>query len=583
MEQASEEELSSNLTTQPGSNGFLQKYPLGQPLERLDGADMRALLHAGHDWLASHYEIVNQLNVFPVPDGDTGTNMLLTIQSAWRSVGTQDGQSVAGVLKAAAEGALQGSRGNSGVIFSQILRGLSQGLQQKVHLSAEDLAAALRQAADAAYSSVPAPVEGTILTVIREISHAAERIVTTTRDLRAVFAHLVQAADQAVCRTPELLPLLKGAGVVDSGGKGLFYVLEGMQRALMGQLVAVVMAATATSAPPAKGNRSLPPPRWGFDVQFLLEQPKEIPAVIRQTLLTMGDSVLVEGDERLLKVHIHVFDPGVVLSYGVQLGFVTDVVVENMDDMAAQERVATAPPPSAPLPPSLAAELTNPAVGAIGLVAVAPGAGFAEVLRNLGVQAVVSGGQAMNPSTAELLEAVRTLPHQRIILLPNNSNILLAAQQAAQLLAGERQVVVVPSKTIPQGIAAVLAFNPAVEELTKLALHMQEHMGQIDTGEVTQAVRTAEFDGVTVEVGDFIGLHDGRLVTRGASVNEVVRALLEQMAADESELITLYFGDFISPHAAENLAEIVRSNYPESAVELAYGGQSHYHYILSTE
>jgi DAK2 domain fusion protein YloV len=511
---------------------------------------------------------------------------------------------VESVIAAAADGALRGSRGNSGVILGQILRGLSQALVQKARLSASDLAQGLHQAAEVAYKSVPAPVEGTILTVIREVSQTATTVGETTRDLRTVFVHLVEAADQAVQRTPELLPLLKQAGVVDSGGKGLFFVFEGMHRALQGKPA----RAAADTAPvdqqqsEPKGQRPLPAIRWGFDVQFLIEKPNQPVTHIRQAIAEMGEYPLVEGDENLVKVHVHVFDPGLPLSYAVQVGFITDVVVENMDDMVARsegqgarsEEDKESGPEGAPstmvsLSPLLPVSLSSnslPLVETIGLVAVAPGAGFAAVFQDLGVGAVVDGGQGANPSTAELAEAIRGLPNRRVIVLPNNSNILLAAQQAAELVQQEddqRQVLVVASKTAPQGISAILAFNPAVEDVEKMAAHLHERMGLVDTGEVTQAVRSAEFDGVTVDVGDFIGLHDGRLVTRNHEVTAVVLSLLVQMAADESELITLYYGDFIATDAAENLIKIVRTHYPEQNVELAYGGQAHYHYILSTE
>jgi DAK2 domain fusion protein YloV len=564
---------------------FLRKYPLDQPLLALDGVDLVHLFQAAHDWLAVNYELVNHLNVFPVPDGDTGTNLLLTIKAACANSKSNDGQTVGAVCQAGAQGALRGGRGNSGVILGQILNGLSQGLATKEQLLARDLADGLRQAVSVAYKSVPSPVEGTILTVIREISLAADVILQSSDDLRAIFAHLVAAADQAVRRTPEQLPILKKAGVVDAGGKGLFFILEGMQQALMGQSVAAVSEPEQSIAQPAaqKGQRPLPTTRWGFDVQCLIEKPNQPVGVIRQAIVAMGDCPLVEGDDQLVKIHIHVLDPGIPLSYAVSVGFVTDVVVENMDDMAAQGHWSEN---------GVAAEVvasledTSQMPDEIGLVAVVPGVGFAEIFRNLGVGALVEGGQTMNPSTDELIEAIRQLPNQRVLLLPNNSNILMAANQAAQMLAqaeDPRQVVVAPSKTVPEGIASVLAFNPTSIDLEGMAAQLQEQMGRIDTGEITQAVRSAEFDGVTVQVGDFIGLHNGRLVTSSDNLLTVVRSLLIQMAADESELITIYYGEIIAQDEAENLAEIVRTHYPEQDVELAYGGQPHYHYVLSTE
>lgn len=570
-----------------GAHNLTEKYPLGSSLSSLDCVDLRALILAAYRWLAAHAEEVNRLNVYPVRDGDTGTNMALTLRSAWDEVVARGGDTVGEVVYAAAEGALHGSRGNSGVILSQILRGLSESLSGQARLTRRNLSPALQRACEAAYQSVPSPVEGTILTVARAISVAATALPPGVTCLRTVFARLVAAAGQAVQETPDLLPVLKQAGVVDAGGMGLFLCFEGMQRALAGK-IALPDTLVAPAAPPLppKGERPLPPLRWGFDVQCLIERPSQPLEVIRRTFAQMGDHALVEGDERLVKVHLHVLDPGAPLSYAARIGFVTDVVVDNLDEQTAQleATLAERPQKTTPAPDNTTADLAR--TSDIGIVAVAPGDGFAAIFRDLGVGAIVNGGQTMNPSTEELLAAIVSLPNQRILILPNNSNVVLAAQQAAELAAQAtppREVLVAPTKTIPQGIAALLVCNPASKELGRVAAQMQEHILQVDTGEVTEAIRSAEFDGLTVEVGDFVGLHDGRLVTRGQTPEAVVFALLEQMAADESDLITIYYGEIIAAEAAQNLIERVRAHYPDQEVELAYGGQAHYHYILSTE
>ncbi|HHY56034.1 MAG TPA: DAK2 domain-containing protein [Chloroflexi bacterium] len=583
-----------------------KKYPDDQPVTTLDARDLQSLFQAAYEWLAHNYELVNRLNVFPVPDGDTGTNMLLTIKSALANVRGQPHATVSDVAEAAAEGAHHGSRGNSGVILGQILQGFSQGLREKATLNTQDMAQALHAATESAYAAVPAPVEGTILTVSREISQAAESAAQKTRDLREFLAHIVAAADAAVHRTPELLPVLKQAGVVDSGGKGLFFVFEGMYRALTGQ---PVKSADDADASPVvemrferrerKGQRALPPVQWGFDVQFLIEQPNKPVATIAADIAAMGDCPLVEGDEHLVKVHVHVFDPGVALSYGVATGFITDVVVENMDDMAATMEERTATPTT-----SMAASPTNghdkattqaappPAADAplddstIGVIAVTPGPGFADIFRHLGAHGVVEGGQSMNPSVAEIAEAIRRLPMRRVVILPNNSNILMAAQQAVKMVSkGDRAhlLTVVPTRTVPQGIAALTAYDPSLSEVDALAKQMKAHMDDVQTGEVTQAVRSATVDGLQVHQGDIIGLHNGKLVSRGAGVNEVALELLETMGAEAHALITIYYGDFVAAAAAQDFAETVRQRYPEQDIELAYGGQPHYHYILSVE
>lgn len=561
--------------------------PKDQALTTLNAHDFQSLFQAAYDWLAHNYELVNRMNVFPVPDGDTGTNMLLTIKSAWMNISARSHETVSAVAAAAAEGAHHGSRGNSGVILGQILHGFSQALREKVTLNVQDMAEALRAATEAAYAAVPTPVEGTILTVSREISVAAESAAQKTRDLREFLAHIVEAADEAVRRTPDLLPVLKQAGVVDSGGKGLFFVFEGMYRALTGQPVKIydapeitVPAAVRVDPRGRKGYRTLPPQRWGFDVQFLIERPNKPVAEIAKDIAAMGECPLVEGDEHLVKVHVHVFDPGIPLSYGVSTGFVTDVVVENMDEMAAAMRGEIGQAETVPLGQESLDEET------IGIVAVAPGPGFAEIFRQLGAQGVVAGGQSMNPSVAEIVDAVKRLPMRRIIVLPNNSNILMAAQQAAKAAANgdhSRQVVVVPTRTAPQGVAALTAYSPSITDIDALIARMSAQIEAVHTGEITQAVRSATVDGIDVQQGDFIGLHDGKLVSRGDHITDVALDLLEKMKAGNATLITLYYGDFVAEAAAQNFAEIVRREYPNRDIELAYGGQPHYYYILSIE
>lgn len=581
---------------------FSDKYPQEEPLNRLDGADVRTLLRSAFDWLAHHQEMVNRLNVFPVPDGDTGTNMLLTVKSAWAEIVKRGGQTASSVMQAAADGAHQGSRGNSGVILGRIFQGMSEALSEMPHITQENLVAAMRSATEKAYKSVPTPVEGTILTVVREISAAADRASQRKDDLRAMLAHMVESGDEAVRRTPDQLPVLKKAGVVDSGGKGLLFLFEGMYRAISGQPVAKDAATAAATkqqnlADAAerlaydtgnKGHRDLPPIEWGFDVQFLIEKPNKSVQAIRADIEAMGDCPLVDGDEHLVKVHVHVFDPGIALSYGINLGFMTDVVVENMDDMALSANIGMMDESeidtSAQAPFKLAKDL--PEDDDVGLIVVSSGPGLDELFFSLNAHCVVSGGQTMNPSTGDLAEAVRALPCRRAIILPNNRNIILAATLAAETLAqGEdpRQVAVIPSRTMPQGIAALIAFNLHATDLTALSADMSAAMTVIHTGEVTQAVRDVEFDGLDVSVGDVIGLHDGALVVKGTEIDATALALLERMNVAESEFITIYYGGSINAESGQSFADQVQQLYPDQDVELIFGGQPYYHYILSTE
>lgn len=571
--------------------------PVDGPILSLTGAQWRELLLAGLDWLDQHHEIVNALNVFPVPDGDTGTNMLLTMKSAVREISDDHVASVSEVTRAAAHGALMGARGNSGVILSQILRGMSRSLGDQVTLTGPALAAALSEGSRVAYKGVNRPVEGTILTVIKEAAAAAENAAQLEDDIRFILDRVVRAADEAVANTPNLLPVLKQAGKVDSGGKGLFFILEGMYRTLTGEKGAApaVSIPTAPSRVVVKGRRPLPSLVYGFDVQFLVEGEHLDVTVIRDRITAMGDCPLVEGDEHLVKVHVHVPDPGKVLSYAVSLGFVTDIVVENMDDMHIPEM----PAGYDPLPPRFAAEAvtaakptagepqplynTGAAIEGPGIIAVVPGNGLAQVFLSLGTHCVVPGGQTMNPSTQDLLDAINRLPTSEVLLLPNNSNILMAAQQAQALAAAEGKTVsIIPSKTAPQGISALLAYNPHTD-LQQNAAAMTSALDNVQTGEVTIAVHDARFDGIEVHAGDVIGLLNDQLTATGPTPEAVAKTLLEQMQADELEVITLYYGEPVDAAQAQALQAELRELYPAQEIECIEGGQPYYHYIISVE
>ena len=568
----------------PGPRSAAPVPAVNGDLRQVNGRALKTMIAAGYAWLERHKEIVNALNVFPVPDGDTGTNMFLTMRAAWREIDQSEEDDASRIAQAVAQGALMGARGNSGVILSQILRGMAHAFRHKPAINAHDLAHGLRQGSDTAYKGVVKPVEGTILTVIRQAADAAQRAAAVEDDLDFVLSHTVQAAGEAVEQTPSLLPVLAKAGVVDSGGKGLFYILEGMYRGLRGEPVTPPAETPATAAPQAIAldPHNLPPIRYGFDVQFLLWGTNLDVAAIRRWMVENGDFALVEGSETLVKVHVHVFDPSQPLAYGLQQGFITDVVVENMDAMAAagmvpddvKDELSTARPAL----PLLAEHL-----GSIGVVAVAPGPGLAEVFESLGAGGVVSGGQTMNPSIQELLDAIDALPTDEVILLPNNGNVIMAAQGAAEEATRRgKRVEVIPSRTAPQGISALLAFNlqGSLDDNVKT---MTRALAAIDTGEVTVAVRDAQIDGLSVRAGDVIGLLNDTLTTSGASPEEVVFNLLAQMEAGQSEIITVYYGDQIAADEAGALGERVAAAYPDQEVEVIAGGQPHYHFILSTE
>ena len=579
---------SSSVVTpeRPAARG--ETTPVSQPT--FDGQDLKVLVEAGYRWLERHREVVNALNVFPVPDGDTGINMVLTMRAAWAEIENSRETHAGRIAQAIAQGALMGARGNSGVILSQILRGMAFSLRDKAAITPRELAASLRTGSETAYKGVVKPVEGTILTVVREASDNAVRAAAVAQDFDFVFAHMVQSAGEAVEKTPSLLPVLAAAGVVDSGGKGLYYILEGMLRSLRGEEVHLpetpLLAepkAVAVSVDPF----NLPPVRYGFDIQFLLWGTDLDVEAVRQQITAMGDCPLVEGSSTLIKVHVHHFDPSVPLAYGVSQGFITDVVVENMDAMAAAGMAPDDVKDELAWGSGRAVQMEANSVHNVGVVVVVPGPGLEEVFLSLamGPMAVVQGGQTMNPSTQDLLEAIESLATDEVILLPNNSNVILAAQQAHQLAAERmpsKRAEVVPSRTVPQGINAVLAIA-VQDDLDQNVQKMTRALSDVVTGEVTIAVRDASFDGVDVKKDDAIGLLDDTLCARGDSPQEVLFALLEQMDALEAENITVYRGDQIDDATANALEQQLTAAYPDQRIEIIYGGQPHYHFIISTE
>jgi hypothetical protein len=540
----------------------------------VDGQGFKRLVKAALGWLQHHQTAINVLNVYPVPDGDTGTNMVLTMRSAWAEIEDSPERNVGRVAHDMAHGALMGARGNSGVILSQIWRGFSRSLDEKDILRSEDLVSACQEAAATAYKGVVKPVEGTILTVASAVADAATRAQEKTDNLISVLEHMVFAAHDAVILTPSLLPVLAEAGVVDAGGQGLFIILEGMLRHMRGEAVEEDILLTESVHLLSEG---LAPGELGFeyDVQFLLVGEGLDVDAIRTHIASLGDCPLVVGDPTTIKVHVHVSDPGIPISYGASLGSLRDVVVEDMraqyQDFLVERQLsrsdATAPGASR-------------AIGEIGVVAVVPGEGLARVFESLGVGAVVVGGQTMNPSTKDLLEAIERLPTDQAIILPNNGNVVMAAEQSCEL--SDKTVAVVPSRFVPQGIAALLALNYQADLETNVEA-MQRAMEDVETGEITLATRSATVNGVAVADGEVIGLHNGELKVSGATIEEVTRDVLSAMDSRDREIITLYYGEDIGEEEAHELADLLREDWPGQDIEVIPGGQPHYHYIISVE
>jgi len=528
------------------------------------GGGLKRALEASTAWLERHVELINALNVYPVPDGDTGTNMLLTMRAALEELNNSSAQSASAVAHTVSYGALMGARGNSGVILSQLFRGLAKSLDEKETFTALELAQAMKEASAMAYKGVIKPVEGTILTVAREAAEAAMAAAQERNDLLYVLERTVEEARQSVARTPSLLSVLAEAGVVDAGGQGLFVILEGALRFLQGRTVeAAPEAIAAVEFEVFEGEE------YGYDTQFIIQGENLNVEEIRKAIATMGDSVLVVGDSRTVKVHLHTDEPGTPLNYAARLGSLRDIVIENMQEQYERFMREQAQPP-----------VVTEELGDIGIVVVASGQGLARVFESLGASAIVPGGQTMNPSTQEILEAVESLPAEKVLVLPNNSNVIMAAQQAGAL--SRKEVVVVPTETIPQGVSAVLAFNYQADLETNAQM-MERAAHDVQTAEITTATRDARINGIRVEEGKFIGLLDGELTASGETLEEVVWEMLRQMKAEEQEIITIYYGEGVASTEAERLADEIRASYPDQEVELVNGGQPHYHYILSVE
>lgn len=552
-----------------------QKQSARTELKTCDGESLSRMVRAGLKWLEQHYEHVNSLNVFPVPDGDTGTNMMLTMRSAYREIEGLGDAHAGRVARKVYNGALMGARGNSGVILSQLLRGFARGLEDDASFGCDGFAQGLREAVEMAYHAVQEPVEGTMLTVAREVSEEAAAAVAVTDDVTEIMTRVVARAHASVQRTPELLQVLADAGVVDSGGMGLTYILEGVLREMRGEPVEMAEHGEAAGSL----HSALEPTDeegYGYDVQYLIKGEDLDVAAIRGRIESLGWSTLVVGDENLIKVHVHVHNPGEVVGYGAEQGVLLDVVVENMQEQyetfvaergGFHQQAEVGPPPIEE--------------GTIASVTVAPGNGLRQIFYSLGAGHVIEGGQTMNPSTKDLLEAINSLPTDQVVLLPNNKNIFMAAEQAAAQANG-KDVRVITTRSIPQGIAAQLALDPHgdIEQVTAM---MDESSRMVQTGEVTRATRDVKMNGVTVLEGQIIGLLEDDLVVAGDEVNDVVVDLLAKMEAGEAELISLYYGADTTPADAEHLAQQLGEMYPDQEVELRAGDQPHYFYILSVE
>ena len=536
---------------------------------RATGSDLRAALQSASSWLSSNAERINALNVFPVPDGDTGTNMSMTLAAAVEPLERlPDDAPVGHVAKAAYEAAMLGARGNSGVILSQLLRGLADALAEHSELTPSALALALQRASEVAYSAVSRPVEGTILTVAREVAVAAKAAVSSGADLPGLLEQAARAANDAVAATPGQLEILRKAGVVDSGGEGYRVILEGAWMWSTGRSVdedgqnhpysrALVQAIDREST-------------FGFCTEVLLRDVDTPLDAVKHQIESLGESVIVVGDQGLMRVHCHTLRPGMVLEFAVDHATLARVKVENMELQHDAFAAAAGAEPDA---------ANGQRASTIGVIAVAAGDGLLKVFRSLGAR-VVHGGQTMNPSVQDLLAVVNSSGYGEVVILPNNSNIILTARQVQELTP--HTVTVIPTETVPQGIGALLAFNFQADMQTNVSAMEQAAHG-VHTIEVTRAVRDAEIDGVPVKSGEWLGIYDSRVSASSETAAGALVSTLTFAPVDDMEILTIYFGAGASETEAQAVAAEIRAAHPGLAVEVVEGGQPHYPFVVSIE
>ncbi|MCI9099799.1 MAG: DAK2 domain-containing protein [Lachnospiraceae bacterium] len=544
----------------------------------IDAGMLGKMFLAGARNLDAKKEWINELNVFPVPDGDTGTNMTLTIMSAAAEVGRMENPTMETLAKAISSGSLRGARGNSGVILSQLLRGFTKVISNETVLNPQILAAALERGVETAYKAVMKPKDGTILTVAKEAAARASQLAETAEDLQPFLEEILQCAQDTLLKTPDMLPVLKEAGVVDSGGQGYVAVLEGALDAFLGKETAgpVEIPKMEKNAWPGASVQEEADIKFGYCTEFivLLENPLSASQVeeFKEYLSSIGDSLVVVADDELVKIHVHTNDPGKALQKGLGHGQLSRIKIDNMRE-EHQEKLFKEAEKAAQAP---AQEMKD-----VGFISVSAGKGMGEIFRELGVDYLIEGGQTMNPSTEDMLNAIGQVPAKTVYILPNNKNIILAANQA-KALEKEKEIVVIPTKTVPQGITAVLNYVPekSTEENTQ---SMIEQMEYVKTGLITYAVRDTHIDNKEIHQDDIIGLGDEGLLAVGQEIEETALASIQAMMDEEAELISIYYGEQVEEEKAQELLAAVEEQYPDCDVELNDGGQPIYYYVLSIE
>lgn len=543
---------------------------------------LQKMFLAGAANLEAKKEFINELNVFPVPDGDTGTNMTLTILSAAKEVKALENPDMVAIAKAISSGSLRGARGNSGVILSQLLRGFTKEIREHKEIDTITLAKACERATATAYKAVMKPKEGTILTVAKGASQKAAELAETTEDLDTFISEVINYAQEVLEKTPEMLPVLKEAGVVDSGGQGLLEVMRGAYDAFQGKEIdySAIEASAGTKMvkPSEQAETEI---KFGYCTEFIIMLEKEFTAKdeteFKAYLESIGDSIVCVADDDIVKIHVHTNDPGLAIQKALTYGQLSRMKIDNMREEHQERLIKDAEKLAAQQAEAKKAEPRKE----VGFIAVSIGEGMNEIFRELGADYIIEGGQTMNPSTEDMLNAIDQVNAEHIFILPNNKNIILAANQA-QALTEDKDIIVVPSKTVPQGITAIINYMPDADAQTNLEA-MIEGIENVKTGQVTYAVRDTHIDDKEIHEGDIMGIGDSGILAVGQSVEETTKEMLAQLVDEDTELISLYYGQDVQEESAENFAQEIEDLYPDVDVDVHSGGQPIYYYVLSVE
>ena len=540
-------------------------------IQYIDGKRFRDMFVSGANNLQNHKDLVDKLNVFPVPDGDTGTNMSLTISYAIKELSKVENDDITDIGKALSKGSLMGARGNSGVILSQIIRGIAKSIEGKETLNVVDLANALKNGSDTAYKAVIKPIEGTILTVVRESGEYAVKVANKDMDMIEFLELIVKKANESLEKTPELLKALKEAGVVDSGGKGLVLIYEGMLSSLKGNDIKSVEGEISPNVEVnVEQNISSEDIKFQYCTEFILESDKIDDLAVRDMYMKFGDSLAVVGDEGVIKVHVHTNDPGLAIQEALKYGQLLTIKIENMK-LQHENKVLneTAQTKDVPVEEK-----------EYGFIATSMGEGLAQIFKDFGVDHIIEGGQTMNPSTEDFMKAIESLHAKNIIILPNNSNIIMAANQAKEL--SDKNIIVIPTKNVAQAFATLVIFDGDAD-VTENEANMMEVLSSVKSGQVTYAVRDTVINDVEVREGNIIGIAEGKLLAAGDKVDEITTDLVEKLVDEDSAIITLFYGEDTSEEDAEALRDSLEEKFEDIDVELHYGGQPLYYYLVSVE